>query len=68
MMAYFSDRSEYIKPFKKIAILLNPTLEPKTYELDDYYRLLVDIKGSGEEINMKNGIISPLSIQVLYIK
>ena len=68
MMAYFSDRSEYIKPFKNIAILLNPTLEPKTYELDDYYRLLVDIKGSGEEINMKNGIISPLSIQVLYIK
>ncbi len=68
MMAYFSDKEQYIKPHKKIAILINPTTSQKTYELDDYYRLFVDIAGNGEKINMKNGIIPPLSIQVLYIK
>ena len=68
MMAYQSDKSDYIKPFKKIAILINPTNAPKTYELDDYYRLLVDLSSTGEEINMKNGIIAPLNVQILYIK
>ena len=68
MIAFSCDKSEYIKPYKKIAILINPTLEKKTYELDDYYRLLVDTKRNGEEINMKNGIIPPLSVQFLYVK
>ena len=68
MMAYQSDKSDFIKPFKKIAILINPTNAPKTYELDDYYRLLVDLSSTGEEINMKNGIIAPLNVQILYIK
>ena len=67
MMVYTCDKAEIIKPFKKLAILINPTLEQKTYELDDYYRLLMNIKKIKEDaVNMKNGIIPPLTIQVLY--
>ena len=68
MMALYSDKSEMISPYKKMAVLINPTLEKQTYELDDYYRLLVNANDKGEAINMKNGIIPPLSIQLLYIK
>ena len=68
IMAYFAEKDEYIKPYKKIAILVNPTNEAKTYELDDYFSLLVDFDHMGEKINMKNGIIPPLAIQVLFKK
>ena len=68
MLAYFSDRSEYIAPNKKIALLINPTMEPKTYELDDYFKLLEKINHKGDSVNMKNGIIPPLSIQIIYNK
>ena len=68
MLAYYLDEEEKIDPYKKVVILLNPTLEQKTYELDDYYKLVVDVKSKGEAIMMKNGIIPPLGIQILYIK
>lgn len=68
ILAYFSDKANYIAPNKKIAILINPTLETKTYELDDYYRLIERINNQKDTINMKNGIISPLSVQILYKK
>ena len=68
MIAYYVDDEEKMKPYKKIAVLLNPTLEKKTYELDDYYKLLVDVKAKGEDIMMKNGIIPPLSVQILIKK
>ncbi len=68
MIAFFAEQKEKLEPYNKIAILVNPTLDKKTYELDDYYQLLVDVSHKGENIMMKNGIIPPLTIQILYIK
>ena len=67
MIAYYYDKKA-IGGYQKLAVLVNPTTQKKTYELDDYYRLLVFNSAKGEEINMKNGIIPPLSIQILYTK
>ena len=68
VIVYYSDKEASIAPLKKILVLINPTLQSKTYELDDYFQLLVGFSGKGETINVKNGMISPLSIQILYKK
>ena len=68
MMALCSDKHEFLTPYKKMAVLINPTLDKQTYELDEYYKLVVNAEDKGEAINMKNGIIAPLDIQLLYIK
>ena len=67
-MAYYSDKSEIFAPYKKVLVLINPTLEQKTYNLDEYFQLFVDPAQKGDAIIMKNGIIPPLRIQVLYAK
>ena len=66
MLALYCSNRKEIAPQKKILLLINPTLEKKTFELDDYYQLLVDVDYKGEKIIMKNGIISPLNIVILY--
>ena len=66
MLAYTCEKTEILQPFKKMAVLINPTLEQKTYELDDYYHLLLNLKKIDEGYQMKNGIIPPLTIQVLF--
>ncbi len=66
MLVFTSEKSEYLKPFNKLSILINPTKEKKTYELDDYYHLLVNGGKQGQDIIMKNGIIPPLKLQILY--
>jgi len=68
MLCLIADDEKKMEPYKKILILINPTLDKKTYELDDYYKLLVDVKSKGENIMMKNGMIAPLSIQILFLK
>ena len=68
MIAFNCDKDAHSKRFKKVAVLVNPTKEKKTYELDDYYSLVVDTEHKGEKIRVKNGIIPPLSIQVIYLK
>ena len=68
ILAYYSDKSEFFPPHKKVLWLFNPTLEQKTYDLDEYFQLLVDPAQKGDAIIMKNGIIPPLHIQVLYVK
>ena len=68
MLALIADNEAKLYPYKKLLILYNPTLDKKTYELDEYYQLLVDVKSKGENIMMKNGMIAPLSIQILFLK
>ena len=68
MLAFYYESEKKIGDIKKIAILVNPTLEKKTYELDDYYQLLLEMNVKGDVINMKNGIIAPLNMQILYVK
>ena len=68
MLCLIADDEAKLHPYEKILILINPTLDKKTYELDDYYKLLVDVKSKGESIMMKNGMIAPLSIQILFLK
>ena len=60
MLALIADNEAKLYPYKKILILINPTLEKKTFELDEYYQLLVDVKSKGENIMMKNGMIGAL--------
>ena len=68
MLALIADNEAKLYPYKKILILINPTLDKKTFELDEYYQLLVDVKSKGENIMMKNGMIAPLSIEILFLK
>lgn len=68
ILCFYYENDKPIGDIKKAAILINPTLEKKTYELDDYYQLFLVANNKGETINMKNGIIPPLSIQILYVK
>ena len=68
VLAFYSDKEEYLGNFKKVYVLINPTLDKKVYSLDDYYQLLVDPGRKGEAIIMKNGIIPPLKIQILVHK
>ncbi len=68
ILAYSSDKAKPLTGWSKVAILINPTLVKQVYELDDYYSLLLGIHEKGEEINMKNGMIPPLSVQFLYKK
>ena len=68
ILAYSSDKAKPLTGWSKVAILINPTLVKQVYELDDYYSLLLGIDEKGEEINMKNGMIPPLSVQFLYKK
>ena len=68
MLAFYYESDKPIGDIKKLAILINPTLEKKTYELDDYYQLLLQTNVKSDAINMKNGIIAPLDIQILYVK
>ena len=67
MMVFYTEKDN-IAPMKKLLVLINPTLEKKTYELDDYFSLLLSLDNKGDQINMKNGIIPPLSVQILYKK
>ena len=67
MMVFYTEKDN-IAPLKKLLVLINPTLEKKTYELDDYFSLLLSLDNKGDQINMKNGIIPPLSVQILYKK
>ena len=68
VIVYTCDKNAKMPNLKKVIALINPTLEAKTYELDDYYELLVSYGNKGERINIKNGMISPLSVQILYKK
>ena len=68
IIAYNCDKEELVKPNKKVALLINPNSEPKTYELDDYYSVFISSDKKTQKVFTKNGMISPLSIQVLYKK
>ncbi len=60
--------SNLIAPFSKLIVLFNPTIYQQAYELDDFYLMLSSGKEErdGEKIHMKQGIISPCSLQILY--
>ena len=66
MLAVSTNKYDHIAPYKKVLVLINPTLDKKTFELDDYYQMLVDIDYKGDKINMKNGMIPPLQVLILY--
>lgn len=68
VIAYSTDKSERIGDNKKIALLINPSLETRTYELDDYYSVFASPEKHLSAAKMKNGILPPLSVQVLYLK
>ena len=68
IIAYNCDKEELIKPNKKVALLINPNNEPKTYELDEYYSVFISSDKKTQKVFTKNGMISPLSIQILYKK
>ena len=68
VIAYYSNKEGLMTGTKKIALLINPTTKMITYELDDYYRAFIDISYKGDKINMKNGVLPPLGISVLYVK
>ena len=68
ILAFSCERAQIIKPYKKMAIIINPLNETKTYELDDYYKMVVDVTHRSQPVFTKNGMIPPLSIQLLYKK
>ena len=66
IIVFYSDKKGLLgKGVNKIAVLINPNTTVKTVELDDYYSLFVD--ENQKPVIIKNGIVSPLSIMVLYI-
>lgn len=52
---------------KEFVILINPTNENISFQLDDYYTVLdgVNVK---DEINVKNGFLPGCSLKLLYLK
>ncbi len=68
VVAFSTDKEKNIDGNKKIAVLVNPTLDTKTYELDDYYSVFISLKKGDVGTKMKNGILPPLSVQLLYLK
>lgn len=63
-----SKSSSSINTYNKLILLYNPTLSNQTYELDDYYKYLSSRNESDkiDELYIKNGIISPCSLQILF--
>ena len=68
IIALSNEKAGEFSEYKKFAVLINPSNENKTYELDDYYYLLTDLINKGDKIHVKNGILPPLSVQILYLK
>lgn len=62
-----SEDNPYIKPYKKIIMVINPNNETKQYEFDDYYTYMTakDIK-KRDKTHVKNGIINACTIQIFY--
>lgn len=69
IICYSSTNKEKLDGLKKVAVLVNPFTEAKNYELDDYYSIFFDVKENNKDsLNVKNGMLPPLSIQLLYVK
>ena len=70
VLCYSSEKRERIGGNQKIAVLINPTTDSKSYELDDYYSIFLDVtnKKRDDSLNMKNGILSPLTVLLLFKK
>ena len=70
VLCYSCTKKERIAGNEKIAVLINPTNESKAYELDDYYTQFINVsnKKRDDGLNMKNGILPPLSIVLLFKK
>lgn len=68
VLCYSSDQKERFGGSSKVAVLINPTNESKNYELDDYYSVYLDVtnKKKDDSLNIKNGILPPLSILLLF--
>ena len=70
VLCYVTQKKEYINGLKEIAVLINVANEAKSYELDDSYCVCDDITKTVKESkqSIKNGVLPPLSIQVLFKK
>ena len=70
VLCYSTEDSKRINGLQKVAVLINPTTESKNYELDDYYSVCLDVHGKKQDqsLNMKNGILSPLTVLILFKK
>ena len=70
VLCYSSEKRERIGGNQKVAVLINPTTDSKSYELDDYYSIFLDVtnKKRDDSLNMKNGILSPLTVLLLFKK
>ncbi len=68
VLCFYSDKQEYIAPYKKIIFLVNPSNQSLTYDLDDYYSLLSFDDKISEQTHIKSGMIAPLTAQGLFLK
>lgn len=68
VLAYYSNEKDSINNNEKVAVLVNPSNEAKPYELDDYYSVFFDLNKKLSISHTKNGILPPLSVQLLYVK
>ena len=68
VLVYYSEKKDSINNNEKVAVLVNATNDNKNYELDDYYSIFMNINQKQEPNKVKNGILPPLSVQLLYIK
>jgi len=59
----FYCNTDFVKPYKSFALLINPANVSKTYSLPDYTSLVMNKDNSWE---IKNGIINPCKVDILY--
>ena len=55
----------FSKPYKEIALLINPLNQDFTFEFDNEYKLIQSINDKNS-LTVKNGIISNISLAIYY--
>ena len=58
---------EYVAPYKEVAIVINPSNNPLTYDLGDYYNAICNENGYLKEgVHVKLIQASPISLNILF--
>ncbi len=66
LMVLYSDQKKYLQKYSKLLIIINPTHANQTFDTEEYYASLT-LTGE-DQVYMKNNLIPPISINILYIK
>ncbi|MFA6377591.1 MAG: hypothetical protein WCW63_03085, partial [Acholeplasmataceae bacterium] len=66
LLCLYSDKQDYLKNYRKLLILINPTNTNQRFDVDEYYTSLT-LTGE-DKVYVKNALIPPISINILYLK